>query len=114
MKAKNHSSNPGVLVGQKRRRKPVGRQTQDRVQKRLAHQTKTGLSAVPDETLHKYFHIFAIIVLLAFGSYISIKFFGHQVVPNSDFPAFGQTAKQLLSFDKPGSFKRTLNVDESA
>jgi len=97
-------------MGQKRRRKPIGRQSRDRVQKRIAPQTKTGLlpsQAVSDETLQKYFHIFAIVILLGFGSYISITFYGHQVVPNSDFPAFGQTARELLSFEKPSSFKRT-------
>ncbi|MCK5270425.1 MAG: hypothetical protein KAJ46_06555 [Sedimentisphaerales bacterium] len=54
----------------------------------------------------KYFEIFAIVILLAFGIYQSVLYFGHQMVPNSDFPAFVKTAHQLLSFEIPSSFKR--------
>jgi len=46
------------------------------------------------------------VVLLLFGSYISWLYFGHQVVPNSDFPAFGRVARSLLAFEMPASFKR--------
>jgi|GEM_PF-5607047 len=100
----------GYKLGQKRRRKPVGRHSRERVQKPIAPSTKTGLlstQGISDKSLQKYFHIFAIIILLGFGSYISITFYGHQVVPNSDFPAFGDTSRALLSFEKPSSFKRT-------
>jgi len=54
----------------------------------------------------KRLHIFAILVLLVFGTYISILYFGHQVVPNSDFPAFVSTGRTILSFKLPSSFKR--------
>ena len=96
-------------MGQKRRRKPIAKRVTGRFDIPLETQSKTGTleAVIPDETRQTYFHIFAIVLLLAFGSYISINFYGHQVVPNSDFPAFGQTARELLSFDKPSSFKRT-------
>ncbi len=54
----------------------------------------------------KYFEIFAIVILLAFGIYQSVLYFGHQAVPNSDFTAFVKTAHQLLSFELPSDFKR--------
>ena len=64
------------------------------------------LSISPDDVKEKYFRTFVIIVLLAFGTYQSILYFGHQVVPNSDFPAFVRTGKSLLAFKLPASFKR--------
>ncbi len=54
----------------------------------------------------KHLHIFAILVLLVFGTYISVLYFGHQVVPNSDFSAFVSTGRSILSFKLPSSFKR--------
>ena len=47
-----------------------------------------------------------IVILLAFGIYQSVLYFGHKIVPNSDFPAFVRVARQLLSFEVPSSFKR--------
>ena len=62
---------------------------------------------IPDDTVRdKYFERFVIILLLGFGIYISVLYFGHQVVPNSDFTAFVGVAKQLLDFKVPSSFKR--------
>ncbi len=54
----------------------------------------------------KYFEIFLITVLLAFGIYHSILYFAHQVVPCSDFPGFVRVGRQLLSFQLPSSYKR--------
>jgi hypothetical protein len=54
----------------------------------------------------KNFDICVIVVLLLFGAYISWLYFGHQVVPNSDFPAFVRVARSLLAFEMPASFKR--------
>jgi hypothetical protein len=44
--------------------------------------------------------------LFAFGVYNSVLYFGHTIVPNSDFPAFFATGQKLLSFQAPSSFKR--------
>lgn len=54
----------------------------------------------------RYFYLFVAAVLLAFGIYHSILYFGHQVVPTSDFPSFTQTGHELLSLKLPSSFKR--------
>jgi hypothetical protein len=45
-------------------------------------------------------------MLLAAGIYLSVVYFGHQVVPNSDFSAFVQTGREVLNFQIPASFKR--------
>ncbi|MHC4291084.1 MAG: hypothetical protein ACYSTR_02580 [Planctomycetota bacterium] len=49
---------------------------------------------------------FILLLLLVFGSYQSILYFGHLQVPNSDFTAFVETAGSLLDCELPGSFKR--------
>ncbi len=58
------------------------------------------------EPREKYFSSFAAIVLLAFGLYHSILYFGHQPVPHFDFNCFSNLGRQLLSFQVPSSFKR--------
>ncbi len=60
----------------------------------------------------KYLNIFIILLLVGFGVYLSVLYFGHQTVPNSDFPAFVKTGHEFLAFlssfgaEKIGSFKR--------
>ena len=56
--------------------------------------------------IDKRFHVFAVSVLLLFAAYQAIIYFGHLAVPNSDFPAFVQTGKDILSFRLPAEFKR--------
>ena len=53
-----------------------------------------------------YLEVILAASLLAFGVYHSILYFGYTIVPNSDFPAFFLTGKQLLSLEMPSSFKR--------
>ncbi|MFC1677962.1 hypothetical protein ACFL3G_13000, partial [Planctomycetota bacterium] len=49
----------------------------------------------------------AIIVILAvFGVYLGVVYFGHRIVPNSDFSCFVRTAREVLSFELPSSYKR--------
>ena len=45
-------------------------------------------------------------VLLLFGAYIGWAYFGNQPVPNSDYPAFGQVAREIWGLDRPSSYKR--------
>ena len=52
------------------------------------------------------FDIFAAVVLLAFGVYHSILYFGHTIVPISDFPAFSGVGHQLWSLKAPADYKR--------
>lgn len=54
----------------------------------------------------KYRDTFHTLILLVFGIYLVILYFGHQVVPNSDFIAFFRTGEQVLSGQLPSSFKR--------
>jgi hypothetical protein len=54
----------------------------------------------------RYFEIFMVVGLLAFGVYHSILYFGHTIVPNSDFPSFFRTGQEILSLNIPSSFKR--------
>jgi len=46
------------------------------------------------------------LILLLFGVYQGVLYFGHQVFPNSDFPAFSHVGRDILSFQRPYSFKR--------
>jgi len=55
---------------------------------------------------NRRFELFIMVALLVFGIYQSIIYFGHQEVPNSDFPGFVRVARSLLSFELPQSFKR--------
>ena len=45
-------------------------------------------------------------ILLAFGVYHSILYFGHTAVPIGDFPDLFKIGRDLLSFRLPGSFKQ--------
>jgi len=54
----------------------------------------------------KYFDYLAVCVLIAVGVYQSFTLFGHKIVPISDFPAFVQTGREILSFKCPSDFKR--------
>jgi hypothetical protein len=45
-------------------------------------------------------------LLFGFGVYESALYFGHKVVPNSDFPSFVRVGRELLSLQMPSSFKR--------
>jgi len=63
-------------------------------------------SAVPQRKAILQPALAAQIILLLFGVSLSILYFGHQAVPNSDFPAFVKTAQDVLHFHPPASFKR--------
>jgi hypothetical protein len=54
----------------------------------------------------RYFTFFVSAVLLCFGIYQSIIYFGHTIIPISDFPDFFKTGQELLSLQAPTSFKR--------
>jgi len=54
--------------------------------------------------LEKYREVVFIAALFAFGVYQSILYFGHTVVPISDFPALYQVGRDILSFERPARF----------
>ncbi|MHC4344658.1 MAG: hypothetical protein ACYSUP_08240 [Planctomycetota bacterium] len=55
----------------------------------------------------RHFEVFAIIALLVFGIYQSVLYFGHTVVPVSDFPDLFKVGRDILSFQLPSRFKQT-------
>jgi len=69
-------------------------------------QTIAPIDSALIEKKQKHLELFIIAALLVFAVYLSILYFGHQQVPNSDFPAFFKTGKEILTFNKPSSFKR--------
>ncbi len=54
----------------------------------------------------KYFEFFVIAALFAFGVYNSVLYFGHKVVPISDFPDLFRVGRDILSFRMPARFKQ--------
>jgi len=90
--------------GKKRNR--ISRSSGSKGRRKEASAKAQPLSIPSDDAKERYFEIFVAAVLLVFGAYQSIQYFGHQVVPNSDFPAFVRTGKSLLAFELPASFKR--------
>lgn len=50
--------------------------------------------------------ILFVVLLGAYGIFQSILYYGHQIVPNSDFFDFIRVGKELWSFQMPTSFKR--------
>jgi hypothetical protein len=58
------------------------------------------------EKWERYLELFLIGALLAFGVYQSILYFGHKIVPISDFPDIVKVGHDLLSFRLPVRFKQ--------
>jgi len=54
----------------------------------------------------KYLEIFIMTVLFGFGTYHAVLYFGHQLIPNPDFPSFVRQGHELLSLQFPSSYKR--------
>jgi hypothetical protein len=54
----------------------------------------------------KYLELVLIALLLCFGIYQSILYFGHKLVPISDFPDIVKVGHDLLSFQLPSRFKQ--------
>jgi hypothetical protein len=59
-----------------------------------------------DPVRQRWFDRGAIVLLLALGTFLSINYFGHKLVPSSDFPSFTGISRQLLSGHAPNTFKR--------
>ncbi|MGA2171601.1 MAG: hypothetical protein ABSG82_01130 [Sedimentisphaerales bacterium] len=63
-------------------------------------------SQLPTSAAETRVEILTGIILFAFGAYQSILYFGHTVVPNSDFTSLFRVGRELLSFQMPTSFKQ--------
>jgi hypothetical protein len=59
-----------------------------------------------DPGRQRLFDLGAVILLLAMGAWLSFNYFGHKLVPSSDFPGFVGISRQLLSGHAPVNFKR--------
>ncbi len=85
-----------------------------RKEKKFSQHTQKTIQQSPVQILspeiiarrEKYLGILTIVVLFAFGVYHSILYFGHTVVPISDFPAFSSVGHQLWSLKAPADYKR--------
>ena len=55
---------------------------------------------------HRLWMVVCILITLLLAGYLSVLYFGHQTVPNSDFPDFFKTGQSIFSFELPQSFKR--------
>lgn len=60
---------------------------------------------INEDSRNRYFEILVISVLLILGTYHSVLYFGHKLVPTSDLPGFVRTGHELLSFQIPSKFK---------
>jgi len=69
-------------------------------------ETVSQIDAQGQALRERYFEFFLMALLLAFGTYQSVLYFGYKLVPNPDFPAFFKTGQELLSFRIPSSFNR--------
>ena len=59
---------------------------------------------IPDRD--KDFRLFVSLILLGFGIYLSVLYFGYQKVPAPDFLGYVTTGRQLLSLNLPTTFTR--------
>ncbi|MBN2182260.1 MAG: hypothetical protein JW715_10125 [Sedimentisphaerales bacterium] len=65
------------------------------------------LSPAEIEQMHgreRYFDIFLVAAFILFGVYQSVIYFGHKIVPISDFPDIVRIGHELLSFKVPSRF----------
>lgn len=59
-----------------------------------------------NEEKEKKIDIFLFFLLLFFGMYQAVIYWGHKVVPHPDFTGFTNIGRQVLSFRMPADFKR--------
>ncbi|HBG27392.1 MAG: hypothetical protein A2Y10_18995 [Planctomycetes bacterium GWF2_41_51] len=57
-------------------------------------------------SIERKFDIFIFVILLAFGIYQSIIYWGHQPVPHFDFHCFAGVGREILSLQMPSDYKR--------
>ena len=70
-------------------------------------QTDAAQVVIPTSpAMQKYYTIACVVILLALGTYHSILYFGHQAVPNSDWPCFIETGHKMFSFSVPTDYNR--------
>ena len=50
--------------------------------------------------------VFVAVALAVFAAYFSVLYYGHKIVPNSDFSSFFRIGKEIIHFQAPSSYKR--------
>lgn len=75
-------------------------------QKQAVAANVSTVSLAEEQTRQKYFDIAVAAILLALGIYNSVHFFGHKIMPTSDFPAFFGLGRTILSGHLPTDFMR--------
>jgi hypothetical protein len=90
----------------RRKVKKFRSKTDKRVPKKTRDNSVAQIETEEAVKRQQYFEIFLIAALLAFGIYQSVLYFGHKVVPISDFPDIIRTGHELLSFKVPTRFKQ--------
>ena len=86
----------------KKWRPKAGRQTQ----RTLCSDSVVAIDAKETGKRERYFEFFLVAALLACGAYQSVLYFGHTVVPISDFPDIVKVGHDLLSLKLPVRFKQ--------
>ena len=90
--------------------RPKGRKSRTRAGRQTPKRTHIDLVKQIDPNQlakrQKHFEVFVIVALLAFGAYHSILYFGHKIVPTSDFPDLFKVGRDILSFQLPSRFKQ--------
>jgi len=73
----------------------------------MIFQKKRGESVLLEQidSREKYVDIFLFFLLLAFGIYHAVIYWGHQAVPHFDFECFAWQGRQILSFKIPTDYK---------
>jgi hypothetical protein len=65
-----------------------------------------GVELTVDPQREKLCDAAVIVLLLALGAWLSFNYFGHKLVPSSDFPSFVSISRQILSGHAPVTYKR--------
>jgi hypothetical protein len=92
-------------MGKRKRRKHTSK-ARGRLPKSKPVDAATDTRADELAKRERHFEFFVIAALLAFGIYQSVLYFGHKVVPISDFPDIVKVGHDLLSFRLPARFKQ--------
>jgi len=90
----------------KRKRRKYRPKAGKRLPKSKPVDSVTNIEADELAKRERHFELFVIAALLAFGIYQSVLYFGHKVVPISDFPDIVKVGHDLLSFRLPARFKQ--------
>jgi hypothetical protein len=93
-------------MGRSRKAKMVLRQKRAVPVKSCQTVSQLQVEAAGKNSKEGYFTFSVIVILLGFGIYYSVLYFGHHVMPSPDFPSFLEVGHRLWSFKIPTNFMR--------